>query len=155
MSSAESSLIYRLRNKGIRIDTKSKTVYVTDDKTFRTDVKRLVDEFHFSLQTELPGSTTCGRVYISGPIAHYDLSERIFAFRKVGEKLRASGYIPVNPFNNGLSQTSTDWRQHMKADMHMLLRCQYIYFMPGWELSKGCKLEFDVATSTGIKVLKF
>ncbi|MCH4241676.1 MAG: DUF4406 domain-containing protein [Prevotella sp.] len=154
MSSAESSLIYRLRNKGVRIDTKSKTVYVTEDKTFRTDAKRLIDEFHFSLQTEMPGSTTCGRVYISGPIAHYDLPERILAFRKEEEKLRASGYVPVNPFNNGLPQTS-NWRQHMKADMYMLLRCQYIYFMPGWELSKGCKLELDVATSTGIKVLKF
>ena len=30
-----------------------------------------------------------------------------------------------------------------------------IYMLRGWELSKGAKLEHDVATSCGIKVLKY
>ena len=31
--------------------------------------------------------------------------------------------------------------------------CEYIYMLKDWELSKGAKLELDVASSCGIKVL--
>lgn len=92
------------------------------------------------------------RVYISGPIAHYDLQERMATFKAAERHIRAAGYHPVNPFDNGLPQ-SAPWRDHMKADIKLLLDCQYIYMLPDWELSKGCKLELDVASSCGIKVL--
>jgi hypothetical protein len=155
MQNCRNSLIYRLRNKGYRIDTRSKTVFMNDNKgPLLKGMKRLIDDYHFSVQTEMPGTTTCGRVYISGPIAHYDLQERMRVFAKAETRLRASGYIPVNPFKNGLSQKE-DWRKHMRADIRALLGCQYIFFLPDWELSKGCKLELDVATSVGVKVLKF
>lgn len=35
----------------------------------------------------------------------------------------------------------------------MLLECQYIYMLKGWWVSKGAKLELDVATSCGLKPL--
>ena len=35
----------------------------------------------------------------------------------------------------------------------LLLACDYIYMLKDWELSKGAKLELDVASSCGIKVL--
>ena len=31
--------------------------------------------------------------------------------------------------------------------------CDLIYMLKGWELSKGAKLELDVASSCGIEVL--
>ena len=45
------------------------------------------------------------------------------------------------------------WREHMRADIRLLLDCEYIYMLKDWELSKGAKLELDVASSCGIKVL--
>ncbi len=45
------------------------------------------------------------------------------------------------------------WRAHMRADIALLLACDYIYMLKDWELSKGAKLELDVASSCGIKVL--
>ena len=39
----------------------------------------------------------------------------------------------------------------MRVDIDMLLSCQYIYMLKGWWVSKGAKLEFDVATSCGLK----
>ena len=92
------------------------------------------------------------KVYISGAIAHYDLKERMATFSHAAEYLRKRGYEPVNPFDNGLSEES-HWREHMRADISMLMNCDYIYMLQGWELSKGAKLELDVASSCGIKVL--
>ena len=68
------------------------------------------------------------------------------------EKLMAQGYDPVNPFRNGLPDEA-HWRAHMRADIALLLACDYIYMLKDWELSKGAKLELDVASSCGIKVL--
>lgn len=91
------------------------------------------------------------KVYISGAIAHHDLKERMLVFRNAEQYLRKKGYEPVNPFKNGLPQEA-HWREHMRADIMMLLQCDGIYMLNGWELSKGAKLELDVASSCGIKV---
>ena len=92
------------------------------------------------------------KVYISGAIAHYDLEERKAAFSAAATHLREQGYEPVNPFDNGVSQEA-HWREHMRADLRLLLECDAIYMLDGWELSKGAKLELDVASSCGITVL--
>ena len=92
------------------------------------------------------------KVYISGPIAGFDLNERKLAFLKVQHMLESLGYEPSNPFNNGVPDEE-HWRVHMRADIAMLLQCEAIYMMPGWEMSKGCKLELDVASSCGIRVM--
>lgn len=97
-------------------------------------------------------ATGAGKVYISGAIAHYDMNERKEAFSRAEEKLMTQGYDPVNPFRNGLPDEA-HWRAHMRADIALLLACDYIYMLKDWELSKGAKLELDVASSCGIKVL--
>ena len=92
------------------------------------------------------------KVYISGAIAHYDMAERKEAFSDAEMRIRGMGFNPVNPFKNGLPDEA-HWREHMRADIRLLLDCEYIYMLQGWELSKGAKLELDVASSCGIKVL--
>jgi len=92
------------------------------------------------------------RIYISGAIAHLDLNERKEAFKNAEATLGEMGYFPIDPFNNGLPENAS-WREHMKADIGLLLSCSIIYMLKGWELSKGCKLELDVATSCGLDVI--
>lgn len=92
------------------------------------------------------------KVYISGAIAHYDMNERKEAFANAEMRLQSMGFNPVNPFKNGLPDEA-HWREHMRADIRLLLGCEFIYMLQGWELSKGAKLELDVASSCGIKVL--
>lgn len=92
------------------------------------------------------------KIYISGAIAHYDLEERKTAFFTASERLKGMGLTPVNPFENGLPDEA-HWREHMKVDIKMLLECDYIFMLDGWELSKGAKLELDVASSCGIEVM--
>ena len=69
-----------------------------------------------------------------------------FAYRHEHEKDDAAVNLPGLP-------EDADWREHMRADIANLVCCGYIYMLKGWELSKGAKLELDVASSCGIKVL--
>lgn len=92
------------------------------------------------------------RVYISGAIAHHDLEERKETFREAERFLALKGFDPVNPFKNGLPDDA-HWRKHMRADIALLLGCDSIYMLRGWELSKGAKLELDVASSCGLEVM--
>lgn len=94
------------------------------------------------------------KVYISGAIAHHDLEERKAAFKAAEQELKEMGLEPVNPFDNGLPDED-HWMEHMRADIALLVGCDYIYMLKGWEWSKGAKLELDVATSCGIKVMGF
>ena len=73
-------------------------------------------------------------------------------FDHAARYLSIKGYEPVNPFENGVSQDA-HWMEHMRRDIALLLECDCIYMLQGWELSKGAKLELDVASSCGIKVL--
>lgn len=102
-------------------------------------------------------ATTKGkRVYISGPIANYNVEERKHTFSAYADLLRLKGYTPVNPFCNPLhlsGNADADWREHMREDIKMLLDCDYILMLPQWEKSKGCKLELDVASSCGVELL--
>lgn len=92
------------------------------------------------------------KVYISGAIAHYGKDERRATFENAATDLRGRGFEPVNPFENGIPQDA-HWTEHMKRDIALLVGCDYIYMLNGWELSKGAKLELDVASSCGIKVM--
>lgn len=91
------------------------------------------------------------RIYISLPISHYDLEERKQYAQKI-ERALSQFYEVVNPFNNGVPDTE-NWRVHMKKDLEMLLTCDKIFMCKGFEVSKGCKLELDVATSCGLGVV--
>lgn len=91
------------------------------------------------------------RIYLSGPISGKDLDERRQVFAKVKKAIEEKGYEVFNPMENGLPHDA-DTHQHMYRDMCLLLQCDGIYMMEGWLHSKGCKLEFDVATAIGIDV---
>lgn len=90
------------------------------------------------------------RIYISLPISHYDLEERKQYAERV-ERALSQFYEVVNPLKNGIPENA-DWRIHMRKDLQDLLTCDEIFMCKDFEKSKGCKLEFDVATTVGMKV---
>ena len=147
-------LIAEVEAQGCCIDREDGMIYIstTDGQSYSRQVDKLVKEFEFQVQVLSPNDDIRERVYISGPIEHYDLEERKAQFKETALSLVRLGYHPINPFNNGLPQPG-DWRKHMKADIRLLLGCQYITLLPGWEKSKGCRLELDVAMSTGLDLL--
>ena len=92
------------------------------------------------------------RIYISGPISGYRLGERRITFKKAQVYFEDQGYDVFNPMENGLPAKAAT-REHMKLDIEQLMTCNYIYMMRRWTHSKGCKVEFDVATAIGLPVI--
>ena len=92
------------------------------------------------------------KIYISGGISGHPLEERCAVFARAEEELRGRGYAPVNPFNNGVSLDAS-YGDHLRADLRMLLDCDGIYLLRGWELSRGACLERAVAEACGLSIM--
>ena len=90
------------------------------------------------------------KIYISGPISGYNIDERKAAFGKVQEHLFNKGYEPVNPF---ISEGKS-YSDYMRADLKLLLDCDAIFLMNGWNHSKGCIAERNEAEICGMKIIK-
>ena len=92
------------------------------------------------------------KIYISGGISSYDLEERKATFAKAEEQFIQQGYNVVNPMNNGVP-VDAPWDKHLRKDIATLVECDAIYMLKDWHKSKGAKLEFDIATQLGMKIL--
>lgn len=92
------------------------------------------------------------KVYISGPISGYDLEERINTFSEEENKLKETYDCEVvNPLTD--LPEGKSWEEYMLRDLKMMLECDTIAMLPGWENSRGAKLEFLVATSLGMEYI--
>lgn len=96
------------------------------------------------------------KIYISGPISGTDIEETRKKFKIVQTLLEEGGFTVFNPMENGLPADATT-NEHMHRDLAELTKegpdkCDAIYMMRRWTHSKGCKVEFDVATAIGLDV---
>lgn len=91
------------------------------------------------------------KIYISGRISGRPLEQARQEFELAEMKLRKFGFSPVNPMYNGLPDDAA-WEDHMGRDIAMLLRCQAIYMLSGWEQSEGATLEYLIARHRRMRV---
>lgn len=87
-------------------------------------------------------------VYISGPIT--GVPKYWEAFEAAEDMLEAQGFIPLSP--SRLPQGMTD-AQYMTIDLAMINAADAVYFLPGWENSRGATLERAYCEYTGKEVL--
>lgn len=92
---------------------------------------------------------TRGKVYISGPITGIDFGNR-FAFMCARSALELCGYEAVDPGEVQLDDEAS-WSDYMRADLKLLLDCDFIYMLDGWEDSKGARIERELAENLGIE----
>lgn len=94
------------------------------------------------------------KIYISGPITGMP-NENIEAFKDAELRLKAAGFEVVNPHENGLSKEAP-WLEHLKMDIRLMMDCDALCMLPGWQRSRGAKVENSLAESLGypIKVLE-
>jgi len=91
------------------------------------------------------------RVYVSGPMT--GLPNLNFpAFHKAAASLRASGYEVVNPAELDESDgVDLPWADYLRRDIRYLLDCTHIALLPGWENSRGARLEKHIADELGMR----
>lgn len=89
--------------------------------------------------------------YLSGPVSGLDISEARRVFAKAEEYLRSRGLVPVNPMRSGVPVPSP-WEEHMRADIKAMLGCSGILMLPGWERSRGARLEHEIAKELGFEI---
>ena len=91
------------------------------------------------------------RVYISIPISGHDLEEVKEKARKA--KIWVSHrYDVITPFDV-CPEPDKPYSYYMGKDIEALLECDAIYLCEGWQRSKGCMAEFEVARIYGKEII--
>ena len=92
------------------------------------------------------------RIYIAGPMT--GLPEHNFpAFHAAAARLREAGWEAVNPAENFGGRTDLPRETYLRADVALLVACEAIAVLPGWDESRGAKLEYLIACELGMMVL--
>ena len=91
-------------------------------------------------------------IYISGPITGIPEGNRP-AFAAMAAQLRADGHTVINPHElfREVFRPLT-WEDYMRDDLTALLTCTHLVMLPGWEQSRGARLEKYVAEHLGMSV---
>ncbi|WP_238947821.1 DUF4406 domain-containing protein [Caldimonas brevitalea] len=71
------------------------------------------------------------------------------AFHAEAARLRDLGYRVVNPAEINVDP-SLGWAACMRADIAQLVTCDGVALLPGWENSRGARLEQHIAQSLGM-----
>lgn len=115
-------------------------------------IDRAVDRIRAVLA---PGVTLAparaNRLYLAGPMTGFD-DFNFPAFNKMAAELRARGYVVENPAEHGVVN-GADWADYMAYDLTRLGLCGQVAVLPGWENSKGARLEVHIARELGMKVV--
>lgn len=88
--------------------------------------------------------------YLSGPMTGLP-DYNIPAFRATAASLRAEGVDVLDPSERGVIP-SWEWEDYLRADLADLLSCNAIALLPGWEASRGARLELHVARELGFSI---
>ena len=88
------------------------------------------------------------RIYLAGPMSGLpDLNYP--AFNAKAAELRAQGHHVENPAENPVPACGS-WQGYMRMAVAQLVTCEVIFLLPGWEKSKGARVERDLARRLGI-----
>lgn len=100
------------------------------------------------------------RVYICGPMSGYP-EHNYPAFDAAEEVLKEQKHIVINPANltrsfcekHRIAVKDLTYRHVLLTDLNLMATCDAILLLPGWEGSKGAKLEYDLARLLELEIL--
>lgn len=92
------------------------------------------------------------KVYISIPISGKDINQVKLYLDLVKNGIKSSGSDPITPFDVS-PYSNASYAEHMGKDIQALLECDAVFFCRGWQNSKGCQAEFEVAKIYGKQMI--
>lgn len=92
------------------------------------------------------------KLYLSLPITGRKLGEVKEYARGAKEMLQSYGYEVITPFEIN-PNSEEPYSRLMGQCIEVLLECDAAYFCIGWQRSKGCMAEFEVARIYGKTIL--
>jgi hypothetical protein len=82
------------------------------------------------------------KVYIAGPMT--GLPDYNYpAFAAASDALAAAGYEPVSPAGELID--GWEWHHYLRRALQQMLTCEGVALLPGWELSRGARIEKRLA----------
>ena len=105
------------------------------------------------------------KVYVSLPISGQPIEKRMAYAEQVKRELECSyrcgwGYSKfgdklniITPFDVNENEDKDSYARKMGNDIEALLECDAIYLCEGWQNSKGCMAEFEVARIYGKEIM--
>lgn len=89
--------------------------------------------------------------YIAGPMTGLpQFNHQSFAY--AATVLRAQGRDVRKPHEIDGGATDQTWEWYMRRALQMLLDCDEIVLLPGWENSRGARIERQIAEALGMPV---
>lgn len=88
------------------------------------------------------------RLYLAGPMTGIE-DKNYPRFMRAAAELREQGHFVGNPAE--MNHQDVSYRQALAVDLAWILAiAEGIALLPGWETSKGCAVEYALATAIGI-----
>lgn len=88
------------------------------------------------------------RLYLAGPMTGIE-ALNFPLFHAEAARLRALGYEIVNPAELN-PDPGMSWLDCMRVDIAELVKCDGVALLPGWEQSRGARLEQRIASDLGL-----
>lgn len=94
-------------------------------------------------------------LYVAGPMSGYP-GYNYPAFDEAARRLRLAGFSVLNPAEIDADDYpragEPPWDWYMRKALDMVLDADAIAVLPGWECSRGARLEVDVAHALQVPV---
>lgn len=101
------------------------------------------------------------KVYLAGPMRGYPLFN-FPAFKAAAKKLRSMGHEVFAPHERDLEtgfnpakDEAKPMAHYMAIDLPEVCKAEAVIVLPGWEKSKGCKMELSLAFELGKDVFAY
>lgn len=90
------------------------------------------------------------RLYVAGPMT--GLPDFNYpAFFDAADRLDRGGFTVGNPAADG-QVLGWSWEQYLRRALRLMLECDGVAILDGWERSRGARLEAEVAAQLGMRV---
>ncbi|MBP4139647.1 DUF4406 domain-containing protein [Flavobacterium geliluteum] len=91
------------------------------------------------------------KIYIAGKVTGEPIAQCTMKFGNAQKQIEALGFEVVNPLAL-VNDWKAPWHEAMKKCLKALIDCDGVLMLDDWHLSKGAKIELQLAISLGLSV---